>query len=332
MSSSTTIRAAQLLTFLALAGCGPGNAPVDVAPLGAASDGARARLKGFLENVTQADGWRYGAADDAGHTMDTAKIVDDPAGGFIAVYHTLVNGQFKVNLGTSTDLLQWHWVRELAGSNTGSASQPTILQTGNAFVMAWEQEPRNHVKLVYFNSRDDLMRGAVAKSYDAPMVLSPCANGTPNLYRASSSSVDVGFHYFANCDVDRQARATSNWSSWSASAQGNFDNALLYWGVAGNIGGRDGYLAYGGYLFGLIEGQLTKGDFGSWRSFIYDYQTGNAEPLAVHTHGGSRAFANPKFTDITIGGQPALVVTLFVPSEGAAPGEAGELIYFRRYR
>jgi hypothetical protein len=108
--------------------------------------------------------------------------------------------------------------------------------------------------------------------------------------------------------------------------------ALLYWGVAGNIGGRDGYLEYGGFRFGLIEGQFTKGDFGSWRSFVYDYQTGNAEPLAIHTHGGSRAFANPKLTNVSIDGQPALVVTLFLPSEGVAPGEAGELIYFRKYR
>jgi hypothetical protein len=60
--------------------------------------------------------------------------------------------------------------------------------------MAWEQEPRNHLMFVYFDSRDDLMRGAVAKSYEAPMVLSPCANGTPNLYSASNTRVDVGFH------------------------------------------------------------------------------------------------------------------------------------------
>jgi hypothetical protein len=328
-------RSAHLIVLLGIVGCDPGDVARVAGPLvhpNAVSDGARARLKGFVEEVTQADGWRYGARDDAGHTMDTAKIVDDPAGGYIAVYHTLVNGEFKVNLATSSNLLDWHWVRELAGSNTGSASQPTIKQSGSAFVMAWEQEPRNHVKFVYFNSRDDLMRGAVAKSYDAPMVLSPCANGTPNLYSASSTSVDVGFHYYANCDVDREARATMNWRTFSASKQDKFDNALLYWGVAGNIGGRDGYLEYGGFRFGLIEGQFTKGDFGSWRSFIYDYQTGNAEPLAVRTHAGSRAFANPKLTNVTVDGQPALVVTLFVPSEGAAAGEAGELIYFRKYR
>ena len=327
-----SLRSAKSLVLLALSGCGAGDASSLVVHPDAVSDGARGRLEADVDDVVGADGWRYAATDDAGHTMDTAKIIADPAGGYLAVYHTLVNGQFKVNLGTSSDVLHWHWVRELAGSNSGSASQPTIAQSGSAFVMAWEQEPRNHLKFVYFNSRDDLMRGAVAKSYEAPMVLSSCANGTPNLYSADANSVDVGFHYFANCDVDREARGTMNWRGFSASAQDKLDNALLYWGVRGNIGGRDGYLAYGGYQFGLIEGQYTKGDFGTFRSFVYDYQTGNADPLAVHTHGGSRAFANPKFTNVTVDGQPALVVTLFLPSEGAAPGEAGELIYYRKIR
>jgi hypothetical protein len=37
--------------------------------------------------------------------------------------------------------MNWHWVRELAGSNTGPASQPTIAQAANGgFVLAWEQE------------------------------------------------------------------------------------------------------------------------------------------------------------------------------------------------
>jgi len=30
-------------------------------------------------------------------------------------------------------------------------------------------------------------------------------------------------------------------------------------------------------------------------------------------------------------GQPAILVTLFIPSEGAAPGESGELIYYQTY-
>jgi hypothetical protein len=305
-----------------------------VAAAGAPSDPARAALKSLIENVTSATGKRFDAKDNVGHNMDCAKIIANPeAGGYIAVYHTYVNGEAKVNLASSTDLLNWTWIRELAGSITGAASQPTIkVASDGGFVMAWEQEPSNHLKFVYFRNWNDLKNGVVNKRYDAARLFSSCAEGTPNLYSASSTRLDVGFHYYKNCDVDRQARGTlTNFNSWTASTQGNFDNALLHWGVAGNIGDRDGHLNFQGYNFGLIEGQFKKGDFGSWRSFIYDYSTGNAEQLNIRTNGGSTAFANPTITALTINGQNAMVVTLFVPSEGAAPGEAGELIYYKTY-
>jgi hypothetical protein len=331
MINLRTILGPHILLAIWLVGCSGGaGSDATVRAASAISDHARIELESLLVDVTQSDGFVYDAHDDAGHTMDTVKIIPDPAGGFIAVYHTLVNGQFKVNLATSSDLLNWTWVRELAGSGGGSASQPTILQSGDAFVMAWEQEPRNHLKFSYFNSRDDLMAGVVAKSYEAPMVLSPCANGTPNLYSANAQRVDVGFHYYSNCVVDRQARGIMTWNHFTATARPDVDNSLLYWGVKGNIGDRDGYLAFEGFNFGVIEGQFVNGDFGSFRTFVFDYQTGNADPLPVKTHGKSRAFANPTFTNVTVDGAPAIVTTLFLPSEGAVPGEAGELIYFRK--
>ena len=100
---------------------------------GAPSDPARAQLRGIVENVIGATGKRYGVRDDAGHVMDTVKIIQDTTGGYLAVSHHMASdGHFRVNLATSTDLLNWHWVRELAGSNTGPASQPTIAQARHA--------------------------------------------------------------------------------------------------------------------------------------------------------------------------------------------------------
>jgi hypothetical protein len=330
------VRPVPLLVAVAAlaAGCGgnagsatPGRTALADSP---PSDPARAALKAILVDVPGADGVRYDAHDDAGHGMDTAKIIGDPAGGYLAVYHTIIDGTFRVLLATSNDLLDWSFVRQLAGDD-GPASQPTLKATGDGgFVLAWEQEPGNHVRLAYFASRADLFAGAPTQTADAPMVFSPCANGTPNLYSASRTRVDFGFHYFSNCDVDRQARATTDWSSFDAHPQPQLDNALLYWGATANIGGRDGDLSFDGFRFDIIEGQSIKHDFGSWRSFVYDPQTGNAEPLDIRTHGGSHSFANPKFTRVTVDGQPAIVVTIFVPSEGAAPGEAGELIYFKK--
>ena len=153
--------------------------------------------------------------------------------------------------------------------------------------------------------------------------------GTPNIYYASDTEINIGFHYFQNCTVDRQARGIlSNFNSWNCETLGNFDNSLLYWGVAGNIGDRDAFV-YDGYNFGVIEGQYINGDFGSWRSFIFDYQTNNAEPLDIVTHNGSTAFANPTVSMMEIDERLAIVTTLFLPSEGAANGEAGELMYYR---
>jgi hypothetical protein len=102
------------------------------------SDAARAELRGYVENVTQATGRRYGVTDNAGNSMDCADIIANPsvAGQFIAVYHTTISGIGRVNVATSTDLLNWTWVRTLAGSASGSASQPTIKASGSAFVMA----------------------------------------------------------------------------------------------------------------------------------------------------------------------------------------------------
>ncbi|WP_222853995.1 hypothetical protein [Fodinicola acaciae] len=314
------------------------------APAGAPSDPARAQLRGLVENVSASTAHRYGVHDDAGHTMDTVKVIQDRTGGYLAVSHFMAaDGHFRVNLATSSDLLNWHWVRELAGSSTGPASQPTIAQAPNeGFVLAWEQEKPgggdNHLAFRYFASRDDLLAGKVSRSYDAARTLSSCAEGTPNIYSVTlspdidHSTVDIGGHYWSNCDRDRQQRGRlSNFSSWSTAAQPNVDNALLYWGVGGNIGDRDQAM-FSGYSFGLIEGQYTKGAFGSWRTFVYDYQTGNADRTTIHTDGGSTAFANPTLTVLTApGGRRALLVTLFIPSEGAAAGESGELLYYTTY-
>jgi hypothetical protein len=298
------------------------------------SDGPRVDLRAVVEQVTAADGRRYGVRDSAGRSMDTAKIIQDPIGGYLAVYHTTFSDGPHVAVATSGDLLNWTFQRELASR----ASQPTIAAASDGgFVVAWEQEPNNHLAFRYFRNRADLLAGQPTRSVDAPRTLSACAEGTPNIYAATlspdidHSTIDVGAHYFQNCDRDRQQRRVlTNFKAWQTNAQPKFDDALLYWGVGGNIGDRDAF-RFRSFQYGLIEGQYTKGDFATWRCFVYDYQTGNADTLAIRTDGGSTAFANPSATVLKgPGGQDAIVVSLFIPSEGSAPGEAGQLIYYRK--
>jgi hypothetical protein len=298
-------------------------------------DAARMELQGIIENVTQATARRYQVHDSMGHSMDTAKIIQDPAGGYLAVYHTLINGQFVASLATSADLMNWAFQKQL-GSN---ASQPYITAlTDGGYLVAWEQTPANHLAFRYYKSRSDLLNGIASRSFDAPMTLSSCAEGTPNIYSAilapdiDHSTIDAGAHYFSNCDVDRQQRGTLvNFSSWTTSVQTSYNNTILKFGVAGNIGDRDGAW-FNRFQFGIIEGQFTKGDFGSWRSFLFDFQNGNATELSIKTDGGSTAFANPSMTNLVApNGQSAIMTTLFLPSQGAAQGESGELVYYTTF-
>jgi hypothetical protein len=42
----------------------------------------------LLSDVPTAAAYRYGAMDSLGHRMDTAKVIQSPAGGYLAVYHS----------------------------------------------------------------------------------------------------------------------------------------------------------------------------------------------------------------------------------------------------
>src|SRR5947209_334622 len=96
--------------------------------------------------------------------MHCAKIIAD-GGGYLAVYHsTLGDGRFHVGLASSGDLLAWHRERDF-GPNS---SQPTITAVpGGGYLVAWEQEPKNHIALRYFADRDALLGGLPMRAFDA---------------------------------------------------------------------------------------------------------------------------------------------------------------------
>jgi hypothetical protein len=98
--------------------------------------------------------------------------------------------------------------------------------------------------------------------------------------------------------------------------------------IGGNIGDRD-HVRYRGRAYDLIEAQGREGDFASWRVYLVDRTAMVAQRLEVVTHGGSTAFANPTATRLRDpSGRDAVMVTLFLPVEGAAAGEAGSLLYY----
>jgi hypothetical protein len=296
---------------------------------------AMKRLAELLGDVRATIAFRYDAHDSVGNRMDTAKVIPSPAGDYLAVYHD----HETCHLATSTDLMTWTHQAVI----DEPATQPTIASTGDGGLLTaveFNDGRGGQIRLRYWPTLDALVAGRPAREFLAPRTLSACNEGTPNIRRVSldtdldSSRVELGFHYHRDCRVDRQALGTlTGFRTWTAARNPELDAAVERAAAAGgeqvrgNIGDRD-HLRYLGRDYDLIEAQGRRGDFATWRVYLHDRAAGTAERLEVTTHRGSTAFANPTATrlrDPT--GRDALMVTLFLPMEGAAPGEAGSLLY-----
>jgi hypothetical protein len=294
----------------------------------APASAATARFAELAGDVRTSDGHSYGTRDGSGRTMDAAQIVQAADGTYLAVYHTtLGDGRFHAALATSGDLRTWTRRHDF-GAGT---SQPSLAADDRGgYVLAYEKDPDNHIAVRGYPDLDSLLAGTAEHAFDAPRTLSHCAEGTPDITSVHDGTVELTGHYRAQCDNDRQLRAVlTDFRTWQARPDLRLDRALESWGTAGNIGDRSALQLGGGALV-LIEGQRWQQDFGSWRTYAYDPATGRADRLGIRTHGGSRAFANPSAALITDPeGHPALLVSLFVPREESAPGESGELVYWR---
>jgi len=312
-------------------------------------DDARAELLRYVGDIPGADGHRYNATDDQGHGLGTVKIIQIGSDEFAAVYFWWSDdlGGFVMSLATSENLLDWTWEVDLATY----ASQPYIAEASDGgWVVAWEQEPpsqnENFLKMALYPDRGALLTAAPSKVFTAERRLSDCAEGTPNIYSASSSEVVFGFHFFADCATDRQGLGTTDWATWEASTQPHLDRAALFQGYRGSIGDRE-VIEFRGHTFTFLESQFTQDDWRTFRVLLYDDGVGARDPVGLAggvggppalppsthvfmvTHAGSFAFTNLTATEVTLEGRPALVFGVSIPEEGARGGEAGPLIYYR---
>lgn len=192
--------------------------------------------------------------------------------------------------------------------------------------------------------------------------------GTPNVFsfNALLDEVRFGMHFndaasgrdqVAGGVVEGIAAGDARWQAWPEAA---YDAALSAEGAAGNIGGRDcvqlpaAAARCGGGGAAALALQVQEANVGApppaptnwsaWRVFAIDRAAplvGGFEELRVVTHGGSSAFGNPGVSLLApgleengavAGGADAglLVVSFFLFGEGAAPGEAGSLLFFWR--
>lgn len=303
------------------------------------ADASLSTVRSLLETVSTARS-AFHLKDSAGHSMDTLKVVPDPTtpGRYLGVYHWLAGTTFNVGVATSTDLKTWTYRRTL----DTNGSQPYLGFTPapkNGPLLALETQSPNHLRFKYWTGVAGML-GTTAPYvvFDAPKTLSQCAEGTPNIravtYADSTSTITngstvvVGHHYFQNCATDRQALGTlTNFSSWNTAARPDVDAALVSAGAAGKHGDRDRFFDQGS-AYELYEGTVdTSFSFADWRNYLWDGST--AVQLNIHTPGGSTAFANPSVTVMNDpNGVQSVVVTQFIPSEGSASGEGGELIYW----
>jgi hypothetical protein len=229
----------------------------------------------------------------------------------------------------------------------------TPLPEGLASTLSVFDSPLNRIRLRfrYYRSVDALLAGEYSRQFTARRSLAKTAEGTPSITKAtlrggltSRSRIEVGMHYFADTDgdgkpdLDRQATGVlTNFNSWAARPRPDFDDDLLrltsfHRGFtappSGSIGDRD-QVILDGVRLEVQEAQYIPGDYTSWRLFLVDPRTRAAQPLEVTTGGGSRSFGNPTVTALTSpDGRPALFVSLYVFSEGAAASEAGPLLYY----
>jgi hypothetical protein len=210
---------------------------------------------------------------------------------------------------------------------------------------------RIQLRFRHYPSLDRLQAASPSRTFTAPRQLSRTAEGTPDIIDArltdglAHSRITVGIHYFKDVDgdgfpdVDREAEGVlTDFKSWRAHDDAVVNSAFQSLATPhegfsgppqGNFGDRDEVVLEGAHLR-LYEAQYVAQDFSSWRLFMYDVASRSLTPLAVATSGGSHAFGNPTVTAlVSPAGRPALLVTMIVFSEGSAPGEAGELVFYR---
>jgi hypothetical protein len=292
-------------------------------------EASRTELLGLITDVTQATAYRYKLTDDQGRHIGPLDIMWVPeAGRFAGVYFAWDDADqaFHTHVATSTDLLDWTWEVELARQ----ASMPAIASmAGGGYLVAWEQEPDPiHMVIASFDTWDDLRSGNIARRFDVPVTMPACGEGTPSIDAASRERVDLSFHYHGDCERDRQASGWTDWTAWQAVARPERDQALIDRGIDGHIGDRD-TIAFRGHELMLLEGERVPGDWSSWRTFLYDDETRVADEIAFKTHAGSQAFSNPSISEVRIDGHRAILVTLYLFTEGSRGGEDEELVFYR---
>ncbi len=361
------LRALRLTVALALTLALAGSA--SAAPSAQQRGDARQLLREVLDGpgITSTKD-RFAALDNRGKELGTLKVLP-VVGSYVGIYHSPANGQYNVNVATSTDLMHWKFSAVL----DFDASHATIqMLPGGNFLIVYEKyaigdlfdrpqlitdldplyNPLNRIRLKfrYYRSLGDLLAGNWDRQFTATRRLSKISEGTPHVISArlpggklAGSRIKIGLHYLKSLrkrpDSDRLATGVlKNFGRFVPRAEPKMDHRflrarLLHNGFtsppAGSLGDRDEIYVNGVRLL-VQEAEYVPRDWSTWRPFIVDPVRRTAVPIEVKTPRGSRSFGSPTVTELmSPAGRRAIFVSMFVFTEGAGRDEAGELIYYK---
>ncbi len=319
------------------------------------TDPARATaLAQLIENVPCPASGRasYATRDSRKQEMGVLDPIEDPAGGYLGVYHTSIgfsaaatNADYKISLAHSIDLIHWSPIGVL---DPAGAAMPTLreIPASQGYLLAYEkaQSPRDTViRVRYYPSLDALLAGEFSAQRDLPRRFSPYNNGTPSIlsvhWRGSlhRSVITLAFHYkSATGDTpgaDREAVGTlRGFRAWTANKEANVDTLLLQDGFQGSHGDRRQF-DFDGQRWRIYEAQTSFGDFATWHLVLLDPSSNLTYPLTMttDTRTFSTSFGNPtvQVERAPTGIGQVLVVTMFVFSAGNAAKNGGELVYYQ---
>jgi hypothetical protein len=293
----------------------------------------RQRLEPLIEGVENVAGGTpvvYGLTDEAGHAMDTLKILPLASGDFLGIYHVWIEDAFRLLLARSSDLVSWTPIAELGDHN----HQGDIKPMGEGYVVANEQDipdRGNHLRFRHYESLDKLISGESLYDKSLPRELSRYSEGTPDIRLIEGDdpgecSISIGFHYYRRTGlvrkVDRLAQGVlAGFDRWIAWIDELTNQSIVNMGYKGNIGGRCSFSADRETWY-IQEAQLRWKDWSSWRVLL-----GNGRSyiqLEPRTRGASESFANPSLARWN---GDRYAASLFLPRQGSVPGEAGELVF-----
>ena len=107
--------------------------------------------------------------------------------------------------------------------------------------------------------------------------MAPDCEGTPSFesvdiknHDLDNSTIVLRFHFWKDSDVDQQAEGTlTGWYDWDTKILTKINKNLSNMGYKGNLGSRQKFnLSDDTQCYYLMETQLKKDDWGSWRIMV----------------------------------------------------------------